>query len=677
MFELLEKRALLSGNTYSPSPSVADSNVATDNNLRAAIAAANADTGTATDTIQLSSGTYALGEGELEISSTSHSLVIQGKGSVGANATIIDQLSLDRVLQINSGVTVTLEDLEITGGIATSGEATGPGAGGGIWSEGDLTLTDVSVIGNKAISTNNTPADGGGIFSDDGALTIQSSTFGASVFQDNSAIGGIGNSADNFGAGGSAAGGAIFSLTSDPVSISGTSFASNVAIGGASVGTSSGGTADGGAIYVPNGATTPIIINDDSFTYNEAIGGAGGVESGGYAVGGALETQKGGFGTQSTGPAAYVTDSTFAYNTAQGGAGGSDSTNGTGGFGSAGGLEIGNPGSQMVNDTVYGNSAIGGSGANGGSSYGGGVLDATLFFNSVGGMSLLNSTIVNNSAVPGISSLGTPSFSEGGGVENNFLGPDPSLVMANNIVAGNTATWSGPDVNGSVAETDSNFIGDDSGSTGFSVLAGDLLGTSGSPINPQLGPLQNNGGDTLTVAPLTGSPVVTNGDPFADNNQEITVEFDQRGYQRVVSGLVADGAVEIQNSLPSDTDLTTTSGTVTAGQAVTFTATVSPLSVGLTPTGSVTFFDNVGGTLLNIGSAPLVDGVASLQTPTLPLGSGTVTADYSGDNNYLGSTSTGQSEVVSYNVFSGNAYNALPTVSDSNASSAGSLRAAV
>ena len=75
---------MLSGNTYSPATSVADSATTSDNNLRSAIAAANADTGTATDTIQLTSGTYTLSLGQLEISNTAHTLIIEGQGSTGS-----------------------------------------------------------------------------------------------------------------------------------------------------------------------------------------------------------------------------------------------------------------------------------------------------------------------------------------------------------------------------------------------------------------------------------------------------------------------------------------------------------------------------------------------------------------------------------------------------------------
>ena len=52
-------------------------------------------------------------------------LIIQGNGSSGPDATIIDQMFADRVFQVAEGVTVTFEDLEITGGTAIDNGAWG------------------------------------------------------------------------------------------------------------------------------------------------------------------------------------------------------------------------------------------------------------------------------------------------------------------------------------------------------------------------------------------------------------------------------------------------------------------------------------------------------------------------------------------------------------------------
>src|SRR5438552_11614760 len=98
--EALEDRTLPS--TFMPT-TFTDSNTPGAGSLRDAIIAANADTETQTDIIQLQAGTYQLtipnatGQdnaaltGDLDITNTIHALTILGQGSSGANATIIDQ----------------------------------------------------------------------------------------------------------------------------------------------------------------------------------------------------------------------------------------------------------------------------------------------------------------------------------------------------------------------------------------------------------------------------------------------------------------------------------------------------------------------------------------------------------------------------------------------------------
>jgi sugar lactone lactonase YvrE len=96
---------------------------------------------------------------------------------------------------------------------------------------------------------------------------------------------------------------------------------------------------------------------------------------------------------------------------------------------------------------------------------------------------------------------------------------------------------------------------------------------------------------------------------------------------------------------PSQTVVIASPLAVTAGQAVTLTATVSATVAGtpVMPTGTVTFFDN--GTQL--GSAVnLVNGVAMLNVSSLPSGqTAMITAVYLGDGNFLTSTSTNNASV--------------------------------
>ena len=81
------------------------------------------------------------------------------------------------------------------------------------------------------------------------------------------------------------------------------------------------------------------------------------------------------------------------------------------------------------------------------------------------------------------------------------------------------------------------------------------------------------------------------------------------------------------------------------GQPVTFTATISPVAPGTgTPTGTVTFFDEVG----PIAIAALSGGVATFTTAALAAGVHTITTSYGGDGNFNGSTGslTGNPQVV-------------------------------
>jgi hypothetical protein len=75
------------------------------------------------------------------------------------------------------------------------------------------------------------------------------------------------------------------------------------------------------------------------------------------------------------------------------------------------------------------------------------------------------------------------------------------------------------------------------------------LGSTANPLDPQLGPLQFNGGPTPTIALLAGSPALHAGDPSA---QSVTGPFDQRGqgFFRVINDTIDIGAFEVQPPPP-------------------------------------------------------------------------------------------------------------------------------
>jgi hypothetical protein len=76
-------------------------------------------------------------------------------------------------------------------------------------------------------------------------------------------------------------------------------------------------------------------------------------------------------------------------------------------------------------------------------------------------------------------------------------------------------------------------------------VTGDIVGTTASPIDPLLGPLQDNGGLTETQAILPGSPAINAG----SNPLELTT--DQRGEARVQQGTADIGAFESDFSTTS------------------------------------------------------------------------------------------------------------------------------
>src|SRR5205823_11074226 len=81
------------------------------------------------------------------------------------------------------------------------------------------------------------------------------------------------------------------------------------------------------------------------------------------------------------------------------------------------------------------------------------------------------------------------------------------------------------------------------GSIGW--VASDRAGNSGAPLNALLGPLRNNGGPTLTVSPLPGSPAIDAGDD-ALLAAPFYLTADQRGFPRKSGTHVDIGAFEFQ-----------------------------------------------------------------------------------------------------------------------------------
>jgi len=168
----------------------------------------------------------------------------------------------------------------------------------------------------------------------------------------------------------------------------------------------------------------------------------------------------------------------------------------------------------------------------------------------VGTLTIQNSTITGNNA-------GTL----GGGIGRTSSGGYyAKFNFANSIIAGNTiggAPIAKADLSTDVATnafTDFSFIGIQDAANNVTIAgSGNQTGTVAAPIDPMLGPLANNGGSTLTHAPLPGSPVIDQGKNFNGSKDQrgITRPQDFASIANAAGGDGSDiGAVEIVAALP-------------------------------------------------------------------------------------------------------------------------------
>jgi hypothetical protein len=185
-----------------------------------------------------------------------------------------------------------------------------------------------------------------------------------------------------------------------------------------------------------------------------------------------------------------------------------------------GGIYNANTGSSLAinNSTITGNAA-----ALHGPGYGGGI------YNYGGLVTISNSTISGNSALPG--GMGGNIYNYVGGkatLQNSIVGPPQT--------SGNCY--------GTITSHGYNLSSD--GTCNF-VSVGDLENHA-----PLLGPLQNNGGTTSTMALLPGSPAIDAGNPAGcTDGQGNLLKTDQRGMPRPDEGTLGCdmGAYEAQDPL--------------------------------------------------------------------------------------------------------------------------------
>jgi len=470
-----------------------------------------------------------------------------------------------RVFSVFNGVNFNISGLTIRNGRAPDG---GPGGGGfdggGIYNAGTLTLSNCVVTSNWAgdggdgVSdaddgdTGGAGGDGGGIYNA-GTLTLLS----CDVTHNHAGSGGTGGrGADGVilhpagyhgGSGGSGGrGGGIFSSTAftsvaSDISNNDSGSGGSGGRGGDALPTFDGGdggdggsAGSGGGAFLDGSATLTNCQLDNNGTPFGRSGGSGGDGGlgGSDGIGGDPSSPGFGGGVLSDANATF-TACNFNHNEARwGGAFGANSgtnelidcslvNNDTELDG--GGIYINPTAAVVIRRSLLGYNHAGfipGIGYADGD--GGGIFNR-------GTLRLENSTMVGNLAE-----------SRGGAIHDTN-----SLTLINCTVVGNTASISGG-ISGSAFLT--NTIVTTNTPAGGVTITGSNNRTSG---DPQLAPLANYGGLTMTRPPLPGSPVVNAGLNSVTN----FLATDQRGYRRRSGASVDIGAAELQQADSSNPPL--------------------------------------------------------------------------------------------------------------------------
>lgn len=387
-----------------------------------------------------------------------------------------------------------------------SGNAATQGDGGGLW----LSAGEATVSGST-FAFNSASEDGGAVFTSGRSLTITSSNL-------------VDNEAEVFG-GGIASQGHSLVINGGSISrnkadqggglhLSG----SDVVVTGAAIGSASAASADGNTSRIGGGIVAgggTLMISDSNMLANKASWYGGGIVLDG-------ETS------------VSISDSTLAYNTA-----GTPNLN----FNprnDGGAIFVGSGQLSLETTTISDNQAV---------DNGGGIM-------AYGGtVHIDSSTIAFNVADSDRSSYG---YGAGIAVQ------DASVYLRNTIVAKNTGNV---DIYGLTPITSQgyNLIP----SAPSYTLQGDLS-TNIYNVDPLLGLLASNGGNTLTRALAGNSPAINTGDPTI-------VTADQTGRPRPLDGGVDIGAFEfsLDTTAPDSPSVTLQSDTGIVGDKITSDGTLS------------------------------------------------------------------------------------------------------
>ena len=412
----------------------------------------------------------------------------------------------------------------------------------------------------------------------------------------------------NVAGGASGAGGGIFNSTAGTVTVSSSSITGNSASTGGGIEDASDqsgvtgvtltgvklesnvASGNGGGLHV-TGAGDTSITNGTVNTNSAAVEGGGlwnntgtltidGTTLDGNTASGSAATDGGGAVFNNGGTLA-ITGATLSNNFADQGSGGGgaifnlaggtltlDTSNVTTNHADANGAGLLNHGTATItNSTIDFNSAAG----QGGGIWNDGTLDMTDvtvsgnivaldgggIFTSTGDANIQNSTIARNRTDASGGGLGS-----GGGLRHDSTGTvtlTSTLIVTNAVGTGLTED----DVSGDVTGT-FNLVGIDTGMTGLTDGTGNNQVGTGKQIDPNLGPLQNNGGPTRTQALLPISPAINAG----TNTQSLTA--DQRGgsFVRSYGGGTDIGAYELQSKAGDGKDILVTAPTSDSGSTV-------------------------------------------------------------------------------------------------------------
>ena len=470
-------------------------------------------------------------------------------------------------------------------------------SGGAIASNAAASLTGCTLRGNYSRT-------GGAILQTGGALDVRGSTFEQNVATRNPVT--------NSGG----AGGAIMTIAQTTLTVLDSAFRNNEA------GTSAGAIQNGGAASITNtelsenaasyfgGAIgnygqltlvdTDLVGNDSGtsggaiFTAQEATlrrclvedntsASAGGIANSGTltiesstlhnnratapaGAGGAIGTQ-----TASTPITTTVRDSTLSNNTAANGAG------------------IHNIGSlKLTNSTLSSNAAT---------ARGGGLL------NRDGTSLIIAATFCGNAAA------------NGGGIYNEKFGAESTVTLLSSILqagatGANIVNASGGTFFSSGYNLSSDAAGGDSG-TG----PGGLLNNSDDVrnTNPNLGPLQNNGGGTQTHALLVPSPAIDTGDgfiqylPFQVKNDQRGPGFPRQIGERIDKGAFESGVSVVVTTIDDHNDGACTAKDCTLREAI--------IAANLAGVANISFASGVTGTIQLTEALPDLRGRLVLEGP--------------------------------------------------------------